>query len=237
MRTSRSKRGPLPEQIFYEVEEIENICRDELQGVGLFPSEPAPIRIDFFIEKRFKILPSYEDLPPGVLGYTRFGLSGVEKIAVSKALDDEGTKPAERRLRTTLAHEGGHGLLHAHLFVLGAKPESMFGDATTGDASKILCREDGIPAGGTNESKYRGRWWEFQANQAMSALLLPKGLVREALASELSVEGIFEIPSLPSDRRAVSITLLAETFDVNPVVARIWLETLYPTAAYQQLTL
>jgi hypothetical protein len=93
---------------------------------------------------------------------------------VSKALDEEGSKPAERRLRTTLAHEGGHGLLHAHLFVLGAKPASLFGDAIASDASKILCREDGIPAGATNESKYGGRWWEFQANQAMSALLLPK---------------------------------------------------------------
>jgi hypothetical protein len=47
MRTYRSKHGPLPEQIFYEVGEIENICRDELQGVGLYPSEPSPIRIDF----------------------------------------------------------------------------------------------------------------------------------------------------------------------------------------------
>ena len=156
MRTYPSKRGPLPEQIFYEVEEIENICRDELQGQGLYPSEPSPIRIDRFIEKRFKILPSYEDLPPGVLGFTRFGLNGVEEIVVAKALDEEGSKPAERRLRTTLAHEGGHGLLHAHLFVLGAKPASLFGDAITSDASKILCREDGVPAGATNESKYQG---------------------------------------------------------------------------------
>lgn len=237
MRTYRSKRGPLPEQIFYEVEEIENICRDELQAYGLYPSEPSPIRIDRFIEKRFKILPSYDDLPAGVLGFTRFGLNGVEEIVVAKALDEEGSKPAERRLRTTLAHEGGHGLLHAHLFVLGAKPGSLFGDSTTGDASKILCRENETPTGGTTQSKYRGRWWEFQANQAMSALLLPKALVREVLASELSMEGIFEIPSLPRDRRAASITLLAETFDVNPVVARIRLETLYPIAADQQLTL
>lgn len=40
--------------------------------------------------------------PQGLLGFTRFNSQGVEAIVVAKAPDDEGTKAAERRLRTTL---------------------------------------------------------------------------------------------------------------------------------------
>jgi hypothetical protein len=144
MRTYRSKAGPFAEQPFYEPFEIESICVDELQKLNLYPSDPAPIRIDRFIEKRFGVAPTYEDLPHGLLGFTLFGEKGVEKIVVAKSLDDEGTRPAERRLRTTLAHEAGHGLLHAHLFVLGSRPDSLFGDGLAHDAQKILCREGGV---------------------------------------------------------------------------------------------
>jgi hypothetical protein len=238
MRTYRAKAGPFAEQPFYKASEIESICMDELQKVNLYPSDPAPIRIDRFIEKRFDIQPTYEDLPRGLLGFTLFGEKGVEKIVVTKLLDDEGTRPAERRLRTTLAHECGHGLLHAHLFVLGSRPDSLFGDELADDAQKILCREDGVSGvGGIPMKKPPYRWWEYQANQAMGALLLPESLTRKALASLLTAQGTFGQPRLQPDRREEAIRLLADTFDVNPVVARIRIEGLYPPAADLQLTL
>jgi hypothetical protein len=238
MRTYRSKSGPFVEQPFYEPAEIESICLEELQKHNLYPASPSPIRIDRFIEKRFGIVPTYQDLPSGLLGFTRFGPKGVEEIVVAKALDDEGTQSAERRLRTTLAHEGGHGLLHAHLFVLGSRPDSLFGDALGTDAPKILCREGGVP--GVERvpmKKPPYRWWEFQANLAMGALLLPKQLVAKALESYLILQGIFKQPSLPGESREDAVRLLAAAFDVNPVVARIRLEALYPSAMDQQLTL
>ena len=186
MRMFRSKAGPFVEQPFYEPAEIESICSDELQKVTLYPSEPAPIRIDRFIEKRFCIQPTYEDLPRGLLGFTKFGAKGVEEIVVAKALDEDGTGPAERRLRTTLAHEGGHGLLHAHLFVLDRRPDSLFGDGLAADAPKILCREGDVSGvGDATGKKPPYRWWEFQANQAIGALLLPKPLVEKAIADIL----------------------------------------------------
>jgi len=238
MRTYRSKRGPFAEQPFYELAEIESICTDELQKLNLFPSDPAPVRIDRFIEKRFSIQPTYEDLPKGLLGFTRFGPNGVEEIVVARSLDEEGTRLAERRLRTTLAHEGGHGLLHAHLFALGPRPDSLFGDGLAADAPKILCREGGISGvADATEKKPPYRWWEFQANQTMGGLLLPKALVEKALVPILVAKGMFGLPNLPADRRDDAIRLLADTFDVNAVVARIRLETLYPAKAEQQLTL
>ncbi len=237
MKTFRSKTGPFTEQPFFEPAEIESTCTDELQKMSLYPSEAEPIRIDRFIEKRFNIHPTYEDLPNGLLGFTRFGKKGVEEIVVAKSLDDEGTKPAERRLRTTLAHEAGHGLLHAYLFALGARPESLFGDGLAADAPKILCREDGVSGVQSTSKKPPYRWWEFQANQAMSALLLPKLLVEKALVSLLEAQGLLGIPMLPTRQRDRAIRLLAETFDVNPVVAQIRLEGMYPIAAGKQLTL
>jgi len=114
MKNLRAKSGPFSERIYYPDQEIESICSDELAKVGLLPAEPSPIRIDRFIEKRFQVTPSYEDLVDGVLGLTRFGSRGVHEVVISKVLETERTQVAERRIRSTLAHEAGHGLLHAH---------------------------------------------------------------------------------------------------------------------------
>jgi len=231
MKTFRAKRGPFAEQPFYELSEIESICSGELRKLDLYPVDPAPIRIDRFIEKRFGVRPSYEDLPSGILGFTRFGATGVEEVVIAKALDDEGTAPAERRLRATLAHEGGHGLLHAHLFALGTLPRSLFGDGLASDAPKILCRDNGFSSSAGKKPPYR--WWEFQANQAMGALLLPRGLIEKIVDSMVVPQGTFGFKMLPQDRREHAVKLVARTFDVNPIVARIRLEVVYPPSASQ----
>src|ERR1035441_7735594 len=84
--------------------QIDNMCWDELRGVSLLPGSPEPIRIDRFIEKRFNVSPQYEDLPDGVLGFTRFGKNGVKAVVISAALDAKGGKVAGRRVSTTIAH-------------------------------------------------------------------------------------------------------------------------------------
>jgi hypothetical protein len=97
-------------------------------------------------------------------------------MVVARVLADEGTAPAERRINTTLAHEAGHCLLHGHLFAMEASPITLFGaDAVANSTgSKILCRD------GQRVGFYDGKWWEYQANQAIGALLLPRKLVRQA---------------------------------------------------------
>ena len=130
MKHLRSNAGPFAERPYYKDQEIEHICGDALRKVALFPSSPQAIRIDRFIEKYFSVVPAYEDLPEGVLGLTRFGQSGVQEVVVAKSLDEDTGTVAERRVRTTLAHEGGHGLLHTHLFVLATPSRNLFGDFT-----------------------------------------------------------------------------------------------------------
>ena len=99
MRTYRARTGRFNERAYFKDEDIESICSTELQNVELLPGSPGPIRIDRFIEKRFWLQHQYEDLTDGILGLTVFGKKGVEAVIVARALDDEGTKVADRRIR------------------------------------------------------------------------------------------------------------------------------------------
>jgi hypothetical protein len=235
MKTYRTRSGPFTERPYYKDQEIEGICLDELRAAGLYPATPAPIRIDRFIEKRFGVSPTYEDLGDGILGLTKFGSKGVQEVIVARSLDEDGGKPAERRIRTTLAHEAGHGLLHAHVFLSMSKEQSLFGDYTDPKAPKVLCRD----VTGTTALRpgYDGRWWEYHANRAIGAFLLPRPLVYMALEPLMVKRGALGMSVLESAKRGEAVAVLTEVFDVNPAVAKIRLEDVYPAADENQLTL
>jgi hypothetical protein len=224
-RTVETYKAP-----YFTPRQIDNMCCDELRGVGLLPSSPEPVRIDRFIEKRFNVSPQYEDMPNGVLGFTRFGKNGVKAVVISAALDAEGGKVAARRVRTTIAHEGGHGLLHAHLFALDEIPLHLF-DQDSHSADQILCRD--VHGDEKEAHRYDGRWWEVQANRAMSSLLCPKPLVLEAMKPFLSPAGLLGVKVLAEARREEAVRALAEVFDVNPIVTRIRIGELYPSQGGQ----
>jgi hypothetical protein len=220
MKTYRATSGPLAERLYLESSEIEKICRDELQGTGLLPSKPEPIRIDRFIEKRFGVTHSYEDLPEAVLGFTRFGPKGVEAVIVSTKLEEGDSAVAERRVRSTLAHEGGHGLLHAHLFGLSSGRQ-MFADYAETDKPKVLCRE------GATVKGYKGHWWEHQANRAIGSLLLPKSLVEIACEGFMRKDGKMGLKTFDFSKSQAAIVSLAAIFNVNPAVAKIRISEIY----------
>ncbi len=234
MKTYRARSGPFSERPYYKDQEIEDTCLDELRTAGLLPSSPSPIRIERFIEKRFGVTPTYEDLAEGVLGFTKFGPKGVQEIIVARSLDQDGGKAADRRIRSTLAHEAGHGLLHAHLFLSITKEYSLFGDFSDPNAPKVLCRDI---AGTAQQPGYDGRWWEYHANRAIAGFLLPKPLVHVAVEPFLVKRGMLGMGLLESASRERAVAFVAETFDVNPVVARIRLQQMYPIENEQQLTL
>ncbi len=233
MKTIRTRSGPFTERPHFKLREIEEVCTSELQKVGLYPSAPEAIRIDRFIEKRFNVTPRYDALPDGVLGFTQFGKGIVTEIVVARALDEGGTKVAERRLRSTLAHEAGHGLLHAYLFALGEQPKSLFENYD--HAPRILCRE--ITDGAVSEPRYNGHWSEYQANRAIGGLLMPRTLVERALDEFCTAVGGLGGRTLVPDKRDTAIRSLSVTFDVNPVVARIRIEEIFPSKNDGQLSL
>ena len=234
MKTFR--QGAFANRPFFTDDEMERTATEELRAANLLPSSPSAVRIERFVEKRFgQSCVRYEPLVGGILGYTQFGPKGVEAIIVSRALTEEGSRVAERRINTTLGHEAGHGLLHAHLFVLDSFPISLFENAAEVTRTRILCRDDTDAS--ERPRRYDGRWWEFQANRMMGALLLPRPLVHTCLEGLLVREGTLGAASLPDGSRHAATALLSEVFDVNPAVAKIRIGTLYPMRDSGQLTL
>lgn len=78
---------------------------------------------------------------------------------------------------------------------------------------------------------------EHQANMVIGPLLLPKSLVKNALEPFLLKSGVMEIEILDQARRVEAEKLLAEIFNVNPIVAKIRLDGLFPIGNSQQLLL
>ena len=228
MRSYPTTQGPFREAVRYEDKDIERICGDALREQNLFPAEPEPIRIERFIEKQYGVHAEYENMQDGVLGYTRFGKKGPEGLYLSKALAEDTSTPATRRLRATVAHEGGHMLLHGHLFALDAlSTGSIFDKHPDFNKTRILCRD---------EQKSNRPWWEIQANKCISALLLPQSLVSVAVAPFLISQGSFGVKTIPDAAREEAARDLAKIFDVNPQVVGYRLDALYPRGG-GQLTL
>jgi hypothetical protein len=232
MKTYRSKAGPFTERPYFEAEEIERTCLEELRAAGLYPKEPEAIRIDRYIEKRFGVTPSYEDLGTGVLGLTKFGRKGVIEVVIARSLDEDRSTSSERRVRTTLAHEAGHGVLHSYLFTVTGQC-SLFPDGS-GATPMVLCRDENSNGA---RGEYKGQWWEFQANKAIGAFLLPRPLVNAALDDFMMADGLLGGKTLDNERRANAVRLLAEVFDVNAIVARLRLEEVYPLKNLEQPSL
>ena len=233
MRTFRTSTGPFSERPFYSDEEIERICSDALAEAGFLPKAPGKVRIERFIEKRFNVRVIFEELDAGVLGFTEFGPKGVESVHVAEP--DEATVASDRRVNSTLAHEAGHGLLHTHLFQPEFDHKRLFASDPDVAPNRVLCRDDEQPVR-SRPRAYDGRWWEFQANRTIGALLMPKQVFLDFMAPFLERRGTFGLAALPDSLREVAIQAAADVFDVNPAAARVRLDGLFPRAG-NQLTL
>lgn len=214
-------RGHSKGRPFFTSRQIESICEEALRSVDLLPAIPSPVRIERFVEKRFHLCPDYAELPENVLGYTAFGPDGPTRMVIARSLANSGSKSCERRINTTLAHESGHCLLHAHLFWQGEVSGALFQeDSIEPSIPKILCRDEA-------SGNYDGKWWEFQANAAIGPLLIPRHLLSETVLPFLETRGLLAIEVLPDAKRRAAELAVSEVFDVNPVAARIRLQQLY----------
>jgi len=164
----------MPYRLWYEEGEIEAVMEEELSRAGKPRLKGTPaIDIDLFLERQLGLVPEYVTLPSGVQGATAFFADGRVRIQISAGLSlraEAGHGP-ERLLRSTLAHEAAHVLLHRTLFLKESR--AMFGGRQT---RQELCRDIRFTARG-----YSGEWWEWQANQGMAALLLPRRDVLDAI--------------------------------------------------------
>lgn len=228
MKIYKAKSGIFDERVWYEHCEMENICLDALRSVDLLPNSPSPIRIDRFLKKKFGVDAEYKDLSNGVLGFTEFGDKGVERIVIAESLDLDSSISSERRINTTMAHEAGHGLFHSHLFVF--KGHSLFDELK--ENPKVMCRDELRNV--FNGNNYNNEWWEYQANVAIGALLLPLPLAEEAL-KPFTIDSGLLLKTLNDNEFDNAVKSLSETFDVNPAVARIRIREIFPKTNQQSL--
>ncbi len=233
MKEFRVTEGRFSLRLHYELKEIDQICIDALREAKALPTDPKAIEIDRFLESYWRVPLLYEDLGQDIMGSTVFNSMGaVTGFTVARWLDEEGTSRSERRLRSTLAHEGGHGLLHPRLFIAESTP-SLFGtDLGHNRPRNFMCRSSDVqPA--TGIPKYNGQWWEWQANRAIGSLLLPIPLVRKVVHPFTEPTQFGDI--LKESHRSKVVEELAEIFQVNPIVARIRLEETYPQDNHSKL--
>src|SRR5260370_26347905 len=167
MRTQRSSTSPFGTILFLRRDEIDEMCENALRDSRFLPDEPAAIQVEQFIESYFKChLDFGTDLGSDVMGFTLFSQKGAPiVVGVSPTLCDD-TKVNDRRVRTTLAHEAGHCLIHPILFMPDTDSSSLFGTNVDIQNRRILCRKQDFEARG-----YDRRWWEVQANAAIGGLL------------------------------------------------------------------
>ena len=232
MKETATPGKPFGRRLYFAECEIDRICSDALASVECLPSTAAPIEIDLFIEKCFGCQVAYEDVESAVLGFAVFGSGGtVELVGAAKSLFNDGPI-GERRVRSTLAHEAGHGLLHAKLFSEALEPHPLLDDSFDYERRRIVCRKEDLTTG---PGGYDGKWWEWQANQAIGGLLLPRGLVAACVEPLTNASASLGPPALPTSKRDQAARQLAATFDVNPTVARIRIGSVFPPG--EQLSL
>lgn len=223
--------GPFSHRPYYEACEIDRECCSALKRSGYLPSKPQPIDIERYVEKTYRISIDYRELPDGILGCTEFSACGAIKSIIIREGADADTIPGERRLRSTLAHEAGHCLLHGFLFLRTPIQPNLFEGQVEVTRRRILCRDIDIKGEGLKPS-YDGRWWEWQANRCIGGFLLPSALVNLALTPLVEISSM-GLPTLPEESRPEAVRVVSELFQVNPIVARIRLSEFFPRVGPQ----
>jgi hypothetical protein len=218
------------ERLWFEPSDIESMMEEELKNAKLYPPLQSPaVDIERFIEQYLVAnLDQYGELEEGILGLTEFIPGRSPRLVINRnltgAIDADATPMGTRgRWRATLAHEASHVIMHSVLFQLGTDQPELFRVSTASNPNRLLrCEKKNVlfRGGGTD-------WREVQANMAMAALLMPRGLFRKAVVEakkELQID-----PSRsgldPASIRELT-KCLSSKFEVSKQAAGIRLEVL-----------
>lgn len=211
MNAGSQAAGPFCRRLYIPENDIERMCREALASVDLMPETPGPIRIERLIYLLFGFEEEYETLPDQIMGCAKFTRRGLCRIIVNRELAQQDDPVSRLRVRSTLAHEAGHGIFHNQLFIEKLERDATLRLLDDGDGifdsisgEGFMCRAE---AGMAQVPKFE--WWEYQANLAMAAILLPKHLVIEAarahLPRVLSGSGTFEARVTAAERELAAL--------------------------------
>ncbi len=191
MRWVRDGTGRFRWRPFLEAGEIDMLCE---RRVGRFLLEQYghvayPLSTDDLtrlIEQDADDLDLFADLSAFgnetvvVEGVTTFALGQRPRVQIAQQLSDDTWR--EARLRTTLAHEFGHVLLHD----FAGEREDALRPRQADDPDTVSSTRCTAWAIGTGS---RVDWMEWQANYASGALLMPRTAVWRAVHSFVEDEG------------------------------------------------
>ena len=217
MRISRSADSPWKQRLYFETIEFE-IMMNELRnraGDKCF-TEGKGVDVDYVLLKGYGCDPDYIELPDNIIGKTIFSSDGKVEVQISSQLAEqaETDNVSRKRLRTTIAHEIGHIACHQSLFLKDESTLSLFDrEESTGEQKKdnILCRETSV-----DNYKYSGEWWEYQANQCMATLLLPKTLLMNYVSSQMNSYSVSDFDeSIKAGCADQIIKNICDQFDVS----------------------
>jgi hypothetical protein len=237
--------GPFRKWPFFQPHEIEQMAADDLRAHQLLPDRPREVDVDSLVQKQFGFSPTYLDPGEGILGYIRFGPREPEVIIIAETLAEIGSDTTEHRRRSTLAHEIGHGRLHAGPFTelvqakrAGCATEYVRAPDTQHPA--FACRTADIreqeTAGAPALSGLAAweRMAEWQANRYMAAVLTPARLVRLAVGESLGATEAHTKIALDEAQRTRLAPHISRLFNVSRQLAACRLAELFPESAAGQ---
>jgi len=217
----KDKTGHFGRGLWYEEGEIEGIAERHRQDCLRLANEPdsPALDVDKFVEIYLPralnteiILDPYMDLQsvegPDVLGATHFDPDCL-KIQIDRRVTEEAERSDQwGRYNATATHEAGHCILHPMIFQCDPNQQVLFRPNTL---NKISCLKRTI------EDRYSGEWWEYQANQMMANLLMPKKLFLAYFEMERNAYGVQSNGELVQDEHLFGAVVgyLARTFQVS----------------------
>lgn len=236
MRDVPELKSPIAgRRLWFEPAEIEAMAQEELSAANML-SGAMSIDIEAFVEFHLGIEVEYANLNDGIMGSAQFRSGQKARIQISSNLVANEKSTTFRRLRSTLAHECGHVLLHGPVFERSFAPSSQTDLFTSQSVSlispePILCREP--PS--SSPVRAGGPWWEVQANMMMVALLLPHNRFFE-LAGEIARTEVIELsnPNLSQAQQKRLVANLSDAFNVSREMVGYRLESVVLSRCRQQ---
>jgi hypothetical protein len=202
VRWLRDATGRFPRRPHYEAEELESTCEDlrlELHHLRDTHTEATSADdLSVLIEHRAADLDLYADLPAEFDGVTDFAKDNRPRVRIAARLSSNAR--SANRLRTTLAHELAHVVLHN--FIWWFDPGVPFDPQAL--SPRCALRRHSVD------------WMEWQANYCAGALLVPMSELKA------TADPVWE----RSSRGRTLIRSVQLRFDVSAQVATIRLRQL-----------
>ena len=216
MKWVRDRSRRFEQRPFYAQHELDAQCDEVVEGFLKVKNGSAayPITTDdltVMIERDVAELDLYANLAGegrSVEGVTEFRRGQRPSVRIAKYLSESSAR--ENRLRSTLAHEYAHVVLHGFLWALedrGRKPGST-------RPHYRRCRRSRVIASPQSD------WMEWQAGYAGGALLMPITPLRETVESALSEWGVGKLVRSGTDRHSELIERVAGAFAVSKDAAK-----------------